>query len=95
MKNGITKEELAWMVTRVVGVIFLWLAVETGGKLLAVHFSSQWAGVSIPSEMAANASRALMFSLTVYTVLGLYLLKYGAFFVGLISRGGGGCTREN
>lgn len=78
-----------WVIVRVIGVFFLWCAMEKCGMLIGLHYTSSWAGVRVGKEMLAVATNPVIFALVVYTLLAFYFLRWGRFFFLVLSRMGG------
>ena len=88
MERGISKEELVWLVTRVVGAVFLWLAITKLGAVIGLFYSSKQMdgmGMGLSERMVSVALKPLVFSLVTYMFLAFYFLKRGSGFVSMVS----------
>ncbi|MGJ8634625.1 MAG: hypothetical protein ACSHX7_11980 [Luteolibacter sp.] len=80
MNKTLTKQELVWVITRVIGMIFLWLAIQKIGTLLGVYWLSETS-----RSLAGMVVKPLLFLFAVYGFLAFYFLRRGDAFVSLVS----------
>ncbi|WP_206753262.1 hypothetical protein [Lentimonas sp. CC10] len=89
MNHCINKTELAWLVTRVAGVVFAWLALtKLSGFGFAVYLLSNGVYSELLNSPGTRVSWDLAWPHAVGFIfclgLAVYFLKYGARFVALL-----------
>ncbi len=99
--NPITKDDVAWLITRCTGIMFAWLALA---KIIPILYSlysvyaftyeheNAGVGVSHHAELFVfwRITEPLLFAVVLYGVIAYYLLQHGRLFTRLISRMGPG-----
>ncbi len=92
MERGISKNELVWVITRVIGAVFLWFAIVKVGTVIALLYSSSRMdgfGLGVSGSLVSVALKPLVFIFSAYVGLAYYFLYRGEGFVKMVSRMGG------
>lgn len=84
MKEPLTKHDLVWIITRLIGCYFLWFALGRAIEIAALIATD---GPDFPT-ITFETIRWPVFLLLLFGLLGFYFLRRGEGFVALISTTG-------